>query len=366
MVQSQTALELMPAPVRIALFGNSHAEGVQLPALSHIGNNTVVGIAGYNADKAAATAARWGIGHATSDWRELLALDPDLVVVSTPVDLHAEMVRGALEAGAAVLCEKPFTLDVREAEELTRLAEGRLALINYQLRWNPIRRQVRSLCREGFVGDVLHIRADLLLNTPGFESRPYTWWSQSSRGGGVLGATGTHMIDNILWMFGPVEAVSARLETFVKRRRDADGVEHEVTSDDFAELWLRLESGAQASLTISLALPGVARWLLEIAGTEGTLALEREQVLVGGSHGSEVAPIDCDNSWMPPEQYGIQGRGPFAAIEAPFLADVVNAVANGETELPEAATFADGLANTRILEAARGSASTGGGWISCR
>ncbi len=356
----------MPPPVRIALFGNSHAEGIQLPALAHIGGNEVVGIAGHNADKAASTAARWGIERSTSDWRELLELEPDLVLVSTPVDLHAEMVRGALGTGAAVLCEKPFTLDVRQAEELTELAAGRLALINYQLRWNPVRRQIRSLCQDGSVGQVQHVRADLMLSTTGFEHRPYTWWSQSDRGGGVLGATGTHVVDGILSMFGPIESVSARLETFVKQRKDATGVEHEVSSDDYAELWLRLDSGVRVSITVSLALPGAARWLLEISGTEGALRLDREQRLSGGPNGADPAPIDCDTSWMPPEQYGIQGRGPFAALEVPFLADVVAAVADGRTELEEAATFADGLANVRILEAARQSAGNGGAWVRVR
>ncbi len=356
----------MPTPVRIALFGNSHAEGVQLPALAHIGGNEVVGIAGRNAEKAATTAKRWGIRRSTGDWRELLDLDPDLVLVSTPVDLHAEMVRGALDAGAAVLCEKPFTLQVHEAEALTELAAGRLALINYQLRWNPVRRQIRSLCRERSVGQVLHVRADLMLSTTGFEHRPYTWWSESARGGGVLGATGTHVIDGILWMFGPVEAVSARLETFVERRKDAAGVEHEVSSDDYAELWLRLESGIRVSIAVSLALPGAARWLLEVSGTEGALRLDREQRLTGGPNGAVLAPIDCDTSWMPPEQYGIQGRGPFAALEVPFLTDVVEAVAGGRTELDEAATFADGLANVRILEAARQSAGNDGAWVRVR
>ncbi len=356
----------MATPVRIALLGNSHAEGVQLPALKHIGGNEVVGIAGRDAEKAAASARRWGIGRSTSDWRELLELDPDLVIIATPVHLHAEMVREALSTGAALLCEKPFTLDVRDAEELAALAEGRLALINYQLRWNPNRRKMRSLCQDGFVGEVLHVRADLLLNTPGFQHRPYTWWSQTSCGGGVLGATGTHLIDNVQWMLGPIEAVSARLETFVKQREDAEGVTQPVTSDDFAELWLRLGSGAQVSLTASLALPGVARWLLEIAGSERTLCLEREQHLTGGPHGDDLAPIVTDVPWRPPEHYGIQGRGPFAALEAPFLEAVVNAVANGRTELEEAATFADGLSNVRILAAARQSARTGGGWIDCR
>ena len=355
----------MATPVRIAMLGNSHAEAVQLPALKHIGGNEVVGIAGRDAAKAAKSAERWEIDRSTSNWRELLDLEPDLVIVATPVHLHAEMVRETLSTGAAILCEKPFTLDVQQAEELTELAAGRLALINYQLRWNPNRRKMRALYQDGFIGEVLHVRADLLLNTPGFQHRPYSWWSQTSCGGGVLGATGTHLIDNVQWMFGRIEAVSARLETFVKEREDVQGITHEVTSDDFAEVWLQLEGGAQVSLTVSLALPGVARWLLEIAGSEGTLSLTREQDLIGGLHGTDLAPITSEVPWYPPEHYGIQGRGPFASLEATFLEAVVKAVANGQTELQEAATFADGLSNVRILEAARQSARTGGGWISC-
>ena len=92
----------MANPVRIVLFGNSQAEAVQLPALNHIGGNEVVGIAGYDAEKAAATAENWGIGRSTSNWRELLELDPDLVIVTTPVNLHYEMTRAALDAGHEV------------------------------------------------------------------------------------------------------------------------------------------------------------------------------------------------------------------------------------------------------------------------
>ena len=182
----------------------------------------------------------------------------------------------------------------------------------------------------------------------------------------MLGATGTHVIDNIQWMFGPIKDVSARLETFVKRREDAQGVERDVTSDDFAELSLKLESGAHVHFTVSLALRGVSRWLFELSGSEGSLCLNRERDLVGAKHGEELLPIESEVAWLPPEHYGIQGRGPFAALEAPFLAAVVEAVAGGQTQLKEAATFADGLANVRILDAARRSSLTGGGWVSCR
>ena len=352
--------------VRIVLFGNSQAEAVQLPALNHIGGNEVVGIAGYHAEKAATTAKNWGIEHSTSDWRELLDLEPELVVVTTPTNLHYEMTRAALDAGAAVLCEKPFTIDTQQAEELTELAAGRLALINYQLRWNPNRRRMRALWRDGFVGELQHVRADLVLDTANFSQRPYTWWSQAALGGGVMGATGTHMLDCIQWMFGPIEAVSGRLETFVTHREDAEGTEHEVTSEDYAELSLRLQNGARANVVASLALRGVGRWLFEVTGTEGSMCLEREQHLIGGPHGEDVGPLESDNTWMPPEQYGIQGKGPFAALQVPFLAAVVEAVASGQTHVEEAATFADGLANVRVLAAARESSQAGGTWVPCR
>ena len=225
---------------------------------------------------------------------------------------------------------------------------------------------MRSLCREGFVGEVRHVRADLLLDTPSFEERPYSWWSKTSSGGGVLGAIGTHMIDCVQWTLGPIESVCARFETFVTRRRDAHGVEHEVTSEDFAELWLRLESGARVSLAVSLALRGVGRWLFEVAGSEGALRLDREEHLVGGAHGAELTPISSGEPWRQPEHFGIQGRGPFAALEAPFLRAVVEAVAGGQTQVKEAATFADGLTNVRVLEAARRSSREGGSRVGCR
>lgn len=356
----------MSSPVRVVVVGNSHAAAVQLPALAHAGGNEVVGIAGLDAEKAARTAARWNIGHATADWRELLELAPDLVIVSTPVDLHYEMVRAALATGAAVMCEKPFALDSGQAAELAQLADARLAVVGHQLRWNPCRRQIRDLCGDGFVGAVRHVRADLVLDTPSFEGRPHSWWSEAARGGGVTGALGSHMIDNIQWMFGPIESVSARFETLVPTRWDATGAARPVTSEDHAELRLRLAGGTLATVTVSMALRGVGRWLLEIAGTQGSLRLDRERELVGGRHGDDLAPIACDASWFPPEQYGIQGKGPFAALEAIFLRDVVGAVAAGATVLPGAASFDDGLRNVRVLEAARTSASDAGRWVNCR
>ena len=355
----------MRSPVRVVVFGNSFAAKVQLPALARLEEAQVVGLAGRDEEKARATAERFGISASTGHWPDLLDLEPDLVLVSTPVDLHFDMVSSALEMGAAVLCEKPFTLDVDQAEDLANLAQGRLALVDHQLRWNPNRRKLRQLVQEGFVGEVYHVRSDLVLDSPTFLSRPHGWWFEEARGGGVLGALGSHMVDDLLWTFGPIEAVRGRLETFVKERPDTGGTPRPVTADDHAELWLRAAGGAAISLTCSVSAPGASRWLTEVAGSEGTLRIDLEDDLVGGRHGEDMRSIEVDGELADPAAHGIEATGPFAACEPLFLADVVDCVARGASELPGAATFEDGLACMRVLEAARRS-SKSGDWVDCR
>jgi predicted dehydrogenase len=361
----------MTRPVRIALFGNSFAEKVLLPALNHVGSQDgaaleVVGIAGRDGDKAAATAQAWKIPRATDNWPELFDLEPDLSIIATPVDLHFDMVQNALELGSAVLCEKPFALDVAQAEELAQLAQGRLALIDHQLRWNPYRRKLRELLQDSFIGEILHARCDMVLDSPAFLRRPHSWWFDEARGGGVLGALGSHVIDGIQWLLGPVSAVSARLTTCVKERPDGAGVPRAVTADDLAELWLELESGARVSLTTSVCLPGAARWLTEISGSRGTLRLGMEDELLGGVHGEELEAIEVEGVLPDPGALGMKASGPFSALSPPYLLDIVRAVAAGRTEVPEAATFEDGVACMRVLEAARRSSRHGGALVACR
>ena len=119
----------MPPPVRVAVLGNGFAARVQLPALARLGGHQVVGLAGRDGARARATAERFGIPCGSDSWEEVLALEPDLVLVTTPVDLHAPMVRGALGVGAAVVCEKPFALDAAEAADLVEAAGDRVEII---------------------------------------------------------------------------------------------------------------------------------------------------------------------------------------------------------------------------------------------
>jgi predicted dehydrogenase len=95
-------------------------------------------------------------------WREMLDAERqrsdrlDLVTVATPNVTHFEIVRAFLEAGFNVLCEKPFTLDVAEAEELVRLAQEKKSVcgVNFGFSGYPMVRQARAMAKTGELGKV--------------------------------------------------------------------------------------------------------------------------------------------------------------------------------------------------------------------
>lgn len=355
----------MADPVRITLLGNSFAARVQLPALRWAQGSRVVAIAGHDIDKARATARAWGIPHAEGDWRAALEHPSDLVLVTTPVDLHRPMAAAALESGRAVLCEKPFALDAAQARELARRAAGRPAWVDHELRWSPHLRELRRRLRAGEAGELRHVAVEMLLPPQRHAERPWSWWFDARRGGGVLGAIGSHLVDLLRWCAGEIAEVRASLATYEAERPDARGVRRPVTADEHATLALRFRCGARGSLETSIALPSERFFRLQVVGSEQTLRLVGGDELWAGPTTGALAPVpvvpplpSCEELGMP--EYGLFGRClPF------FLRDVVAAVRDGRSAIEDAATFQDGLATQEVLDAARRSAASRGGWVAC-
>ena len=351
-------MDATPDPVRVVLFGNSFASRVQLPALAWAQGNHVVGIAGRDGAKAHATAEAWGIEHATDDWRGLLELEPDLVIVTTPVDLHRPMVLAAAETGAAVLCEKPFAMNEVEAREMCAALEGRGAWIDHQLRWSPALRELRRKVREGELGEVRCASFEMILSPgPGYFERPFRWWYDAERGGGVLGALGSHLVDLVRFVCGEVVDTRARLATLKPRREDPDGgAPREVTADEVAWMWLTLEGGAAVEVRTAVGVPSERGFRIQVEGTAGVARLDDGADLYAAPVGAELEPAAVPAEFPTHEQTGMPPAGVFARCLPLYLRDLVAAVGRGEHELPLAATFEDGLATQRVLDAARASA----------
>ena len=140
----------------------------------------------------------------------------DLVVVATPNKMHFPLAKEALLAGKHVLVEKPFTVTTKEADELIALAaqENLLLTVNQNRRWDSDFMTVRSVIESGKLGRLVEyeVHYDRYLNA----LRPDTWKEEGSLGTGFLYDLGSHIIDQVLLLFGLPEEVTG----FIGKQRD--------------------------------------------------------------------------------------------------------------------------------------------------
>ena len=342
--------------IRIGVIGASFAKAAYLPALRHVPDAEVVVLASARLESARATADAFGVPHAYDDWEAMLSdHELDLVCIATPTDTHAPMALAALDAGAHVLCEKPTAMDADEARAMRdRAAElGRITMMGHELRFNPNRRKLAELVASGAIGEVRH--AHIANVTPGWADpagRPKgDWWSLAERGGGRLGANGSHQVDLLRWWFGEVRSVVGVVETMVVDRIDkASGEAWQATADDFVQLTLRQERSRHSDVLMS----GVARHnmdnVTQIFGSEGTILLTNkdEQLLVGapGAAFEDVSVAD------PNANLSGVGAGIWNVSFVALMQELCCAIRDGRP-VQTGATFEDGLRNQLVLDAVK-------------
>jgi len=238
--------------------------------------------------------------------------------------------------------------------------------MDHELRFGPEFLRTKALVDEGRLGEPWYGRPEMFLPpTAAYFERPHRWWYDRRRGGGLLGALGSHMVDMARWMWGQVEAVSCTLATFLHERPDERGTPTHVTADEHASLRLRFSSGALMNLVTTVCLPDRPAFDLQLAGSEGSLRLLEGTALSFAPLGGEAAPVEIEGPLPESDELGMPGYGIFGRCLPIFLRAVVGAVAEGRTDIAGAADFRDGLAVQRVLDAARASHEADGGWIRC-
>lgn len=340
--------------MRIGIIGASFARAAYLPALRHVEGAEVVAIASGRLESATEAARAFAIPRATDDWRAMLAEERlDLALIATPADLHAPMTLEALARGAHVLCEKPTALDAGEAEAMlaAQRAAGRLGMIDHELRFNPNRRHLARLIREGELGEIRHVNiSNIGSSWADPASRPKNdWWSLKSHGGGRLGANGSHQVDLLRWWLGPVRSVVGQALTVVPDRIDKrTGEPWRADADDLAHLTLEMTNGALAQVFMSGVAASNMGNRTEVFGSRGTATLdnETERLLVsrGGGPFQDETQDDPDAA-LPGLNRGIWNVSVVAALR-----ELTSAIRDGRP-MREGATFADGVANQRVLDA---------------
>lgn len=342
--------------MKIGIIGASFARAAYLPALRHVPDAEVVAIASARRASAAAAAAAFAVPHVYDDWRAMLdAHRFDLVCIATPTVQHAPQTLAALAHGAHVLCEKPTAMDAGEAGSMLAAAEaaGRLHMIDHELRFNPNRARIAALVAEGALGEVRHVVITNIgpsWNDPA--SRPKgDWWSLADQGGGRLGANGSHQVDLLRWWLGEVAWVTGAAPVMAPQRLDkATGERWTATADDVAYFTAEMSGGAVAQVFLSGVAAHNMNNVTQIFGSAGTIRLHNddERLWFAPAGGS------FDDITAPDPNAGLAGIGPgiWNVSVVALLQELCGAIRDARP-LRRGATFADGLANQRVLDAVR-------------
>jgi len=343
---------------RVGIIGTGWGARVQVPAFREAGLD-VVAIAGHNAERTRKIAGELDV-EPFDDWRSLIASNIDLVTIVTPPSEHLQMATSALDAGKHVLCEKPTALNASEAEQLVaagRKHPDRIALIDHELRFLPSFRAARE--RIADLGTIRYAEVRYASPGRGDRTRAWNWWSDAEQGGGIWGAVGSHFVDMLRFLGMEIEAVQATLRTIIDERPFENGTRR-VTSDDFADVALRLANGAIASMTFSAVASGPDEpTTLTIHGEEGAMRLVGEDLLTA----MRGEPFTAATKGSRSDRRGNSAGGAFGTGTSLLGRALKSAIDDGDrTVLANAATFEDGLKQQRVLDAARESSAHDGRW----
>jgi predicted dehydrogenase len=284
---------------------------------------------------------------------------PDVVVVATPPDSHADLCIRALEAGVHVVCEKPFVSDVEEADRVlaAAAAASRRVAVNHQYREKPVFRAIKERIGTADVGRLVFCQVSQFMDLAPWEE-PVPW--RRAMPNRTLFEGGVHLVDLVVHLFDELpEAVYARHSPGLDGERTADAI-HLVT--------LEFPGGRLAQITINRLCRAGTRYI--------ELRADCELASLRASHGGRVLlQAGMKRAERPAVRfvYGLGGvawlergttrkslarnpRNPGVAATATLFQKILDALERGE-EPPSSGREARDVLT--IIEAAYRSAATG-------
>ena len=201
----------------------------------------------------------------------------DFVSVATPNHTHFEIAKAAVEAGFNVICDKPMTFDLAQAEELMAAVEASdvVFAVSHNYTGYPLVRQAREMILGGELGEINAIRSNyiqgwLRTRLEADDQKQAAWRTDPSKSGvaGCFGDIGTHAYNLGRYMTGLLpEEISCHLKVFVEGR----------ALDDYGHAVIRYENGAMGTVTASQISHGRENDLfIEVDGTKGALQWRQE------------------------------------------------------------------------------------------
>ncbi|HVW01591.1 MAG TPA: Gfo/Idh/MocA family oxidoreductase [Planctomycetaceae bacterium] len=248
----------------------------------------VAGALSSNPERAKASAADYDIPaeRAYGSYQELFEKERalpadkriDFVSVATPNHTHFEIAKAACEAGFNVLCDKPMTFDLKQAEDLAAIVDksGVVFAVTHNYTGYPMVRQAREMILNGELGEIQAVRSNyiqgwLRTRLESSDQKQAAWRTDPSKSGaaGCFGDIATHAYNLGRYMTGLLpQEVSCNLKVFEPGRK----------LDDYGHAVIRFENGGLGTVTASQISHGRENDLfIEIDGTKGALSWRQEE-----------------------------------------------------------------------------------------
>lgn len=292
-----TAKTLNIGLIGSGFMGQAHADAFRraamlykdLPAIPHL-----YMLADATPELAATAAERFGFQASTGDWLQLVN-DPqvDVVDITSPNDMHHRMAMAAIAAGKHVYCEKPLSVTVAEAEEMTAAAQaaGVKTMVAFNNVKTPAAMLARQIIEAGEIGTPTRFRGWFdqgFFNDPDL---PHSWRvTRAHAGSGALGDLGSHVVSVAQYLMGPVDSTIAQSQTYFPTRPVPQGTGGysakasndapcaEVENEDQMQALVRFSSGAGGTIEASRIAAGKVFGITwEVSGTEGTILMDGER-----------------------------------------------------------------------------------------
>lgn len=249
--------------VRIGIIGaRFQADCIAASVAALAGEAEVVAVAAPSPGSASGFAERHGVPRAFTDYHEMLK-EPDIemVAITAPNHLHAEMTIASARAGKHVMCEKPLCLTLEEADEMIAVCRemGVLLLYGEELLFAPKYVKAKRMADEGAFG-----RVHLVKQSEKHSGPHSDWfWDVNRSGGGALMDLGCHGIAFCHWFLGSpaVRSVYAQMSTQAHGERTA--------GEDEAICIVEFEGGAVGMIENSWTKPGGMYDAIEVYGARG-------------------------------------------------------------------------------------------------
>jgi len=304
--------------IEVGIVGTGWCGGIRAEACARNPLVARLHLAEIREDRLREMAAKTGAATATTEWRDLLAVDAieAVYICATPEQTHHPMAKAFLESGRHVFLEKPLALTLEEADELVALArrQGVKFTIGYSQRFNPKYAYVKKSLADGTLGEPVSALVSRHI-TRGLGNKISSRVKLSP-----AAMEATHDIDFLLWCLEPAKPVKVYAQEVKRVMAPQNG------AADCNWIMVTMDNGVVVTIGAGWILPpghpNFSSTWIEIVGSEGALMIDdthRDVSLTRMGQQGAVFPM----SSMPGEPVGHVFAGPMATETVHFLEDVV-------------------------------------------